>query len=59
MTSTPSAFRQSRIYAEGWNAARTMSASVPSHSAEPPPPNPYPSDPERSRWNEGFAAASV
>jgi hypothetical protein len=43
-------FRQSRIYAEGWNAARTSSASV-------PPQNPYPSEPERSRWQEGFSAA--
>jgi len=51
MTSATNAFRQSRIYAEGWNAARTLSGGIPS-------PNPYSSEPERSRWQAGFIAAS-
>jgi hypothetical protein len=58
MTSAPSAFRQSRIYAEGWNAARTLSKTLPPGSPESVVANPYISEPERSRWNEGFAAAS-
>jgi hypothetical protein len=45
------AFRQSRIYAEGWNAARTSSESRGAAR------NPYPADPERARWAEGFAGA--
>jgi hypothetical protein len=44
-------FRQSRIYAEGWNAARKSSEG--SGAAR----NPYPADPERARWAEGFAGA--
>jgi len=46
-----SAFRHSRIYAQGWNAARVVTLKG------GPPSNPYPSEPERSRWNEGFAQA--
>ena len=49
-----SAFRRSRIYAQGWNAARgprTGSALCP-HVA-----NPYSTEPEKSRWNEGYANA--
>jgi len=45
-------FRLSRIYAEGWNAARcaTLEKRTPS--------NPYQAEPERTRWNEGFADAA-
>ncbi len=46
-------FQYSRIYAQGWNAARID--SVTSKAAVR---NPYPSEPERSRWQQGFAAAS-
>jgi hypothetical protein len=53
------AFRHSRIYAEGWNAARTLAASDPHTGVEPATPNPYASEPERSRWHEGFSAALV
>lgn len=42
----------SRIYAQGWNAARTA-------SAKPPARNPYPADPQRERWRQGFMAASA
>jgi hypothetical protein len=45
-------FQYSRIYAQGWNAARIDSST--SKTAA----NPYPSGPEHTRWQEGFAAAS-
>lgn len=58
MSST--AFRLSRIYAEGWNTAQKLSASETEalDSAQTAALNPYPSEPERSRWNEGFAKAA-
>jgi len=45
-------FLLSRVYAKGWNAAR-------SHSLGPAkaPANPYASDPEKSRWAEGYSGA--
>ena len=43
-----SSFEESRIYAEGWKAARQSSE---------PPKNPYHREPERSRWREGFLQA--
>lgn len=52
-------FRLSRVYAEGWNKARKLSAKerddvdVRRIAAL----NPYAAEPERSRWNEGFAKA--
>jgi hypothetical protein len=46
------AYWLSRIYAEGWNHART---APPSEGIEA---NPYGTEPERTRWNEGYAAAS-
>ena len=48
VTPGPAGFRESRIYAEGWNAARKSSK---------PASNPYASDPERSRWLEGYTKA--
>jgi hypothetical protein len=53
------AFRLSRIFAEGWKTANTLSSSdrdglkARSVSAR----NPYASEPERSRWSEGFTKA--
>lgn len=44
-------FQYSRIYAQGWNAARTDASKAAAC-------NPYPSGPERTRWQEGFTAAS-
>ncbi len=44
------AFRLSRIYAEGWNAARICAT---------PSSCPYGSEPEQSRWLEGYAGARV
>lgn len=52
-------FRLSRVYAEGWNRARKLSAeerddvNVRRIAAL----NPYVAEPERSRWREGFAKA--
>jgi hypothetical protein len=49
------AFRLSRAYAQGWNAAKrpwTLEAGK-----ERKVSNPYTSEPERARWNEGFALA--
>jgi hypothetical protein len=54
--STPEAlFRQSRVYAQGWNAARD--ASLHRGPAGKAVTNPHTSEPERSRWTEGYAAA--
>jgi hypothetical protein len=49
-----SPFQRSRIYAQGWNAARgpRTGGALPKDVA-----NPYPSEPEKSRWNEGYANA--
>jgi ribosome modulation factor len=49
MTAAQDAFRLSRIHAQGWNAARTPGATEQS--------NPWPAEPERSRWQAGFAGA--
>ena len=49
------AFRQSRIYAEGWNAARSVSLKA--GKTAKPVPNPYTNEPERGRWLEGFTQA--
>jgi hypothetical protein len=46
-------FQYSRIYAQGWNAARVDSTTSKAAAG-----NPYPSGPEHTRWQEGFAAAS-
>ena len=48
----PQTFRSSRIFAEGWNAARTHSLA-----SEGEPQNPYAPGPEHTRWNEGFTQA--
>jgi hypothetical protein len=49
-----SAFRHSRIYAQGWNAARGPRTGSMQHKYTV---NPYASEPERSRWDEGYANA--
>lgn len=49
-----SAFRRSRIYAQGWNAARGPRTGGALYGDVV---NPYPSEPEKSRWNEGYANA--
>ena len=49
-----SAFQRSRIYAQGWNAARGPRTGSALYKDAI---NPYPSEPEKSRWNEGYANA--
>jgi len=49
-----SAFRRSRIYAQGWNAARGPRTGGTEHEDVA---NPYTCEPERSRWDEGYANA--
>jgi hypothetical protein len=44
-------FRLSRIYAQGWNAARMP------WKANSAPVNPYASEPEQSHWQAGFSNA--
>lgn len=46
-------FHLSRIYAEGWNAARGV------WKADGAPANPYDTDPEKSRWQAGFHNAQA
>jgi hypothetical protein len=45
-------YRLSRIYAEGWNCARTDSRKADVTS------NPYRSEPEQTRWNAGYAEST-
>ena len=53
------AFRLSRIFAEGWNKAKELPASDREDMDQEGVAalNPYAAEPERSRWNEGFAKA--
>ena len=54
--SDQAAFRYSRIYAEGWKAARSLlKTSI--DTADVLALNPYRSGMERTRWSEGFAKA--
>jgi hypothetical protein len=52
MTRMANAFRLSRVYAEGWMAARS-----PRPTGGGPIANPYPAEPEHSRWVAGFNGA--
>ncbi len=47
-------FRLSRVYAQGWNAARTSSLRT-GPAAKKAIANPHASEPDRSRWAEGYA----
>jgi hypothetical protein len=49
-------FKLSRIYAEGWNAASRLSAeeSESLNARDVAALNPYATEPERTRWSEGF-----
>ncbi|MES2294094.1 MAG: hypothetical protein V4527_12405 [Pseudomonadota bacterium] len=49
-------FRYSRIYAQGWNAARSL-VKTGNDAADAAALNPYRLESERARWNEGFAKA--
>ena len=52
-------YRLSRIQAEGWKAARALSASglADLPEAEIAARNPYPREPARGRWLAGFVSA--
>ena len=52
-------FKLSRIYAQGWNAANTISTNDFSQldPAKTTALNPYVAEPQRSRWSDGFRAA--
>ena len=52
MTVMANAFRLSRVYAEGWMAARS-----PHPFGGGPIANPYPAESEHSRWDAGFNGA--
>jgi hypothetical protein len=56
MTDTIDEFRFSRIYAQGWNKARSLVKDG-NGSADMADLNPYRSEAERTRWNEGFTKA--
>jgi hypothetical protein len=53
------AFQLSRIYGQGWNAARKLLAEGKSDldAAEAAARNPYPTGEENARWTKGFAEA--
>ena len=53
------AFRLSRIYAEGWNAANKLSSEERDNLdlERMAILNPYLSEADRSRWTQGFAKA--
>lgn len=53
------AFRLSRIYAQGWNAARRLPEDRRVDRQTMAQLNPHKSGPERTRWNEGFIEASA
>jgi hypothetical protein len=52
-------FRLSRIFAEGWNAAQALPANECDglERRDVAALSPYATEPERSRWSEGFAKA--
>ena len=53
------AFRLSRVFAQGWNRAHELSAKDRAYVdlCGEDVLNPYASEPERSRWSEGFSRA--
>ena len=52
-------FQLSRIYAQGWNAAKRLPVPEARPDAKAVAElNPYKSGPERARWSEGFLKAS-
>jgi hypothetical protein len=60
-TTDNQSFNLSRIYAKGWNAAKTMTADeIQSLDAEKIAAlNPYSQEDERQRWREGFDGGSI
>ena len=52
------AFQLSRVYAQGWNAAKRLPADPRPDAKAVAELNPYKSGPERARWAEGFVKGS-
>ncbi len=50
-----SSFPYSRIFAQGWNAARRSSLAMAADPKKVAAANPYTIAEERARWDEGFA----
>ena len=55
MTTGPSSFAYSRIFAQGWNAARRSPLTGGAEAQKVAAKNPYKTAHERARWDEGFA----
>ena len=57
MTKLPEtmSFPYSRIFAQGWNAARRSSLEIAADPQKVATVNPYKTPHERARWDEGFA----
>src|SRR5882762_3951578 len=55
----PNAFQLSRVYSQGWNAARKLLAGGESDldATDAAARNPYRTDQESSRWTKGFMEA--
>ena len=53
------AYRLSRIYGQGWKAAKEMLLDRPEglHAKSPAPENPHETLEERARWSNGFEDA--
>ena len=54
-----SAFKLSRVFAEGWNTARKLPVTARDGLTQQAIAelNPYANEPERTRWIEGFTKA--
>lgn len=60
MTATALAqYKLSRIFAQGWSAARKSPATAHGDRKEIGQINPYKSEPERGRWRDGFIEGSA
>jgi hypothetical protein len=57
MTDLAEAIRLSRVQAQGWNAARKAPMTFDGRPQKAA--NPYPSEPDRSRWQAGFDSAQA
>ena len=51
-------FQLSRVYAQGWNAGKRLPADDRRDAKAVAELNPYKSEPERTRWAEGFIKGS-
>jgi hypothetical protein len=58
---TDKSFNLSRIYAKGWNAAKSMTSDelLDLDAEKISAMNPYRLEDERQRWREGFAGGSI